>query len=147
MVTRFMYEQKFSELTQMCRPECVEAMKAAMAEFASEGRRVVGAEDDTAIDVRVAVLKAVLVEAPPESSEAADGPPPGIRCNLDVRYEVVERFQIWDFHENAAIAPADGSERIQHSTWRFEGVVAPDDGDAGSEREGGESNWRLVAII
>ena len=77
-----------------------------------------------------------------------------LRCNLDVRFEVTERFAIWDFHENGAIAAPDTDEsgaRTQHSTWRFEGAIPAvrrSDGDAAEDAsaEEEETGWRLLSI-
>lgn len=132
-VTRLMYRRDFEGLAPLVLPACLTAMEEAMDEFGGAAHRVVDEEADDAISVRHAVLhRAFLLQ--PES-----GPDEPKRCHLDVRFSVSERFRILDMRTNEPVPPFDGRERVQESTWRFEGPVTA----AEDESDG----WRVHSIV
>ena len=85
-----------------------------------------------AIDVQSSVLRRVQL-----LHEDDGNVPAGAACHIDVHFTAEESFQIFDFHTNESIAPFDGRPRVQQSTWRFEGVVTPEQTE----------NFKLYSIV
>ena len=95
------------------------------------------ADEEGSISVQSAVLRQVLIMA--DEDEIA----PAKRCHLDVHLVSTERWQMFDFHTNEALPPYDGRERVQESTWRFEGIVAPPT----HQHAIPDANWKIAGIV
>lgn len=151
-VSTLMYAQDWEALDPLVSPAMMTAMQQTMEELSGDGRRVMGLDDEDAIAVHRAVLREVLILEDEDESV-----PNGTtrRCHLDVLFVSHEKWQMWDYHTNEALAPFDGSVRVQETTWRFEGVVAPTvEGEEPAGRESGtaedeneEQGWTVHAIV
>ena len=65
-----------------------------------------------------------------------------------------EKWQLMDYHTNKTVEPYDGRVRVQESTWRFEGVIAPPPADgeessdaAATDTSRQEEGWTVYAIV
>ena len=165
-VCGLMYTREWDALEPMVSPKCLEAMQAMMEEFGSAARRIQVEDVEEDFQVQSALLtKVMLIDddetdgpnchldvkvcAPPPVGKMVDCTPLDARSRGSHRitsghprptsqFLVHESYKIFDFHTNSVIEPFDGRKRPQESTWRFEGRVSEDDGDAG---------WKLFALV
>jgi len=143
VVQTLMYEREWDALAPLVSPNCLVAMQETMEHMGSVAQRVQMDEGD--IVVRSNVLRKVVVLQPGDSVPQGDGTEvhvPRGSCQLDVHFSADESFRIFNYHTNELMPPFDGGTRAQESTWRFEGVVVPPDGEAGEM-----TDWRLHAIV
>ena len=135
-VTRLMYARDWENLTPLVSPACLDAMVSTMDDLAGDARRIVDADAEDAISIQSATLHRVLLLDDPEF-QTGDAR----KVHLDVRFVSLEQWVMHDYHENAPIAPFDGTPFEQSTTMRWEGEVVPPESDA----EG--SGWRLFALV
>ena len=147
-VTRLMYTQDWESLEPLVSEQMLKAMQETMEEITGGGRRVIEVETADAITVEKAVLRQVLIMSDDSESSVR-------RCHLDVHIVSHEKWQLMDYHTNKTVEPYDGRVRVQESTWRFEGVIAPPpaDGEESSDAAATDTSrqvelgWTVYAIV